>query len=266
MVRDITQPSFAINPDFLPQLVTMTDDRLFAGVVRTVEGKLHIGDADGKVIVVDKADVASLKASPLSIMPDDLLKKLTPEQSRDLLTFLLTPAPRMPEDYAGTEKRPKPRTLAEVNAALAGAPNPPAKTRPIRVVLVAGAKDHGKGEHDYPAWLKAWNELLSAGDNIEVATAMEWPAKEEFQKADAIVFFQRGYLGRKESGRHRRVPRARRRPHLHPLGGGRPRRRARVRQAHRLGREGRRDQVPPRPARPHLQQRGKAPDRATSTS
>ena len=67
----------------------------------------------------------------------------------------------MPRDYAGSEKRPKPRTVAEVNAVLAGAPNPPEKTRPIRVVLVAGPKDHGPGEHDYPAWQKAWAELLA---------------------------------------------------------------------------------------------------------
>jgi putative heme-binding domain-containing protein len=192
VMRDITRPSFAINPDFLASVVRLKDDRSLTGVVRTEGGKFHIGDRDGKTTVVDKADVAEVRPSPLSVMPDDLLKKLTPEQSRDLLTFLLTPAPRMPEDYVGPEKRPKPRTLAEVNAALAGAPNPPAKTRLIRVVLVAGAKDHGKGEHDYPAWLKAWGELLSAAENIEVVTAMEWPAKEEFQKADAMVFFQRG--------------------------------------------------------------------------
>ncbi len=192
VMRDITQPSFAINPDYLASVVVLKDDRIIAGVVRTVGDKLHIGDANGTTTVVDKTEVDSIKASPVSVMPDDLLKKLTPEQARDLLTFLLTPGPRMPDDYVGTEKRPKPRTLAEVNAALAGAPNPPAKTRAIRVVLVAGAKDHGKGEHDYPAWLKAWSELLAASDNIEVVTAMEWPAKEEFQKADAMVFFQRG--------------------------------------------------------------------------
>ena len=62
-------------------------------------------------------------------------------------------------------------TVAEVNAVLAGAPSPPEKTRPIRVVLVAGAKDHGPGEHDYPAWLKAWGELLRAADNIEAVAS-----------------------------------------------------------------------------------------------
>ena len=79
-----------------------------------------------------------------------------------------------------------------MNAALAGAPEPPEKTRPIRVVLVAGPKDHGAGEHDYPAWQKAWKELLAAGDKVEVVTAWEWPAKEEFQKADVMVFYQHG--------------------------------------------------------------------------
>ncbi|HEY1186488.1 MAG TPA: ThuA domain-containing protein, partial [Gemmata sp.] len=192
VLRDITQPSFAINPDYLASVVTLQTDRVLTGVVRAVGDQLHIGDRDGKITAVAKNDVAAVKPSLLSIMPDDLLKKLSAEQVRDLLTFLLTPGPHMPEDYTGPEKRPKPRTLAEVNAALAGAPNPPAKTRPIRVVLVAGPKDHGKGEHDYPAWQNTWAELLSAGDNITIGTAMGWPTREEFQKADVMVFFQRG--------------------------------------------------------------------------
>ena len=192
VMRDVAQPSFAINPDHVASVVRLTDDRTITGVVRTVNGKLHIGDKDGKVTVVDKNDVAEMRPSPISVMPDDLLKKLSPEETRDLLTFLLTRGPHMPEDYAGAEKRPKPRTVAEVKAVLAGAPTPPEKVRPIRVVLVAGAKDHGKGEHDYPAWLNAWGELLAAGESIEVVKAMEWPEKEEFQKADAMLFYQHG--------------------------------------------------------------------------
>jgi len=192
VMRDITQPSFAINPDHIAYVVRLKDDRTLTGVVRVDGNKLLIGDKDGKLTTIDKADVAEMRPSPLSIMPDDLLKKLTPEQSRDLLTFLLTPAPHMPHDYVGTEKRPKPRTIAEVNAVLAGAPNPPEKTRPIRVMMVAGAKDHGPGEHDYPAWLKVWSELLAADAQIEVVTAMNWPERAEFQKADVMIFFQRG--------------------------------------------------------------------------
>jgi hypothetical protein len=58
------------------------------------------------------------------------------------------PPTAMPRDYAGP--RPKPRTAAEVNAVLAGAPAPSSQTRPLRIVLVAGKKDHGKGNTTTP--------------------------------------------------------------------------------------------------------------------
>ena len=34
----------------------------------------------------------------------------------------------------------------------------------VRVLLVAGPKDHGPGQHDYPAWQKAWLQLLPAAE------------------------------------------------------------------------------------------------------
>jgi putative heme-binding domain-containing protein len=192
VMRDIAQPSFTINPDHLTYAVELKDGRTLTGVVRTEGGRVYVGDQKGTVIEINRDDVERVRPSPVSTMPEDLLKPLGPDRTRDLLTFLLTVPPSMPRDYAGKEPRPKPRTVAEVNAVLAGAPNPPEKTRPIRVVLVAGKKDHGAGEHDYPAWQKAWKELLSAGVKVEVVTAWEWPAKEEFQKADVMVFYQHG--------------------------------------------------------------------------
>jgi type 1 glutamine amidotransferase len=96
----------------------------------------------------------------------------------------------MPRDHKGP--RPAPRARKDVEAVLAGAPAAPATWRPLRVVLVAGPKDHGKGEHDYPAWQAAWKALFDLAANVEVATAWEWPAKEEFQKADVMVFYQHG--------------------------------------------------------------------------
>jgi hypothetical protein len=60
------------------------------------------------------------------------------------------------------------------------------------MVLVAGKKDHGSGEHDYPAWQKAWAELLAAADKVSIETAWEWPSPEHFQKADVLIFYQRG--------------------------------------------------------------------------
>jgi putative heme-binding domain-containing protein len=190
VLRDVEHPSYAINPDYLSYTVTLNDGRVLSGVVHTVGETISIGDSKGTTTKLKRADVDEMRPSSVSTMPEKLPEQLGPERMRDLLTFLLTPPPEMPRDHPG--QRPKPRTLAEVKAALAGAPNPAEKTRPIHIVLVAGKKDHGIGEHDYPAFQKKWSELLSAADGAEVSTAWEWPSAEQFKKADAMVFFQHG--------------------------------------------------------------------------
>jgi putative heme-binding domain-containing protein len=188
--RDIDRPSFAINPDHLTYTAALADGRTLTGVVKTLGSRVQIGDAKGVVTEVAKDEIEAMRPSSVSTMPEGLLKPLGAEKTRDLLTYLMAPPPSMPLDPS--KPRPKPRTAADVNAALAGSPNPPEKTRPIRIVLVAGPKDHGPGEHDYPAWQKAWKELFSVADKVEIATAWEWPAKAEFEKADVMVFFQHG--------------------------------------------------------------------------
>lgn len=190
VLRDISQPSFAINPDHLTYTVELKDGRTLLGVVQTVGKTLRIADKNGVIVETDRDNVESMKPAAVSTMPEGIPAALGPAKMKDLLTFLLTSPVSMPRDYAGAW--PKPRTVVEVNAALAGAPKAPAKVRPLRVVLVAGPKDHGPGEHDYPAWQKAWKELMATGENVQVVTAWEWPAKEEFRDADVMVFYQHG--------------------------------------------------------------------------
>ena len=190
VLRDITHPSFAINPDYLSYTVVLNDGRVLVGVVHTSGDTISVGDAKGVTTKLKRADIEEMRPSAASTMPEKLPEQLGPERMRDLLTFLLSPPPQMPRDHPGP--RPKPRTLAEVNAALAGGPQPPEKTRPIHILMVAGAKDHGIGEHDYPAFQNAWSELLSAANDTQVSTASEWPSAEQFKQADVVVFFQHG--------------------------------------------------------------------------
>jgi len=102
---------------------------------------------------------------------------------------------RMPV-YADEPAPPPPRSQAEVKQLLAGADEAVAKedaaARPLRIVLVAGPKDHGKGEHDYPAWQEVWPRLLKQAPNTEVETAWEFPSPKQIEWADVLVFFQRG--------------------------------------------------------------------------
>jgi type 1 glutamine amidotransferase len=100
---------------------------------------------------------------------------------------------RMPQ-YADSNP-PAPRTREEAAKLLEGANKTAAPAEsggPLRIVLVAGPKDHGKGEHDYPAWQKVWSRLLPTAANTTVDTAWEFPSRQQIDRADVLVFYQRG--------------------------------------------------------------------------
>src|SRR5262249_12997794 len=152
-------------------------------------GRLIVSDQQGQQTVLNPDDVEEIHASEKSIMPDGIPRLLGHDRFRDLLTFLLTEPPRMP--VYGELPPPEPRTMKEVEAVLAGSKSIPSK-RPLNIVLVAGSKDHGPGEHDYPAWQPVWKSLLQLDEQVHVSTANPWPSKADFKSADAIVFYQQG--------------------------------------------------------------------------
>ncbi len=186
--RDILKPSFAINPDYVSYSILLDDGRVLIGPVRTQGGKLIVGTDQGQEVHIDRDAVELMKPSPLSIMPEQIGKQLSAAELNDLLAFLLLPPPRMP-----LEPQPQPppvRSRAEVLRAL-GPPRPPEKPlRRLKIVLVAGPKDHGPNEHDYPAWQRAWAELLRAAPQTQVVTRWQWPTPKDYNTAHLIVFYK----------------------------------------------------------------------------
>jgi type 1 glutamine amidotransferase len=59
----------------------------------------------------------------------------------------------------------------------------------MRIILCAGPKDHGPGEHDYPLWQKRWSKLLALAENVAIEQASEWPSTKQFNEADVVVFY-----------------------------------------------------------------------------
>jgi len=194
VLRDVTQPSFAINPDFITYAALTTDGRALTGVIQSDADRVLIADKEGKTTELQRSEIDSLMPSSISIMPEGLPARLGPERTRDLLAYLLLSPPRMPADTKMLA--PPPRSRSEVTKILSGAAvlarSDEKSPLPLHLLLVAGQKDHGPGEHDYPAWLKAWSELLAAAPGVTVDTAMEWPSAEQIQAADTIVFYQKG--------------------------------------------------------------------------
>ncbi|MBI3878168.1 MAG: c-type cytochrome, partial [Verrucomicrobia bacterium] len=190
VLRDIREPSAAINPDHIAFLVDLTDGESLTGVVLSeAGGELKLADATGKLQLIPRAKVKAMRPSPLSLMPEGLLASLGAEQVRDLMTFLLT-SPLEPAPIEAPNPPPA-RKLSEVKAVLGASFQLSSlnSQAPLRIVLCAGPKDHGPGEHDYPLWQKRWSKLLALADGVTVTTADKWPGAEQFAKADVVCFF-----------------------------------------------------------------------------
>ena len=86
---------------------------------------------------------------------------------------------------------PPPRSQKEIDQVLSGSKTKK-EEKALRVVLVAGPKDHKAGEHDYPAWQNVWSRLLALHAQTEVDTAWEFPTPAQIDAADVLVFYQRG--------------------------------------------------------------------------
>src|SRR5690606_2417848 len=114
---------------------------------------------------------------------------------------------------AAEHRIPPPRPEAHVREILAQA-DPASTERKLNIVLLAGPKDHGPFEHDYPLWQKRWkvlvgglqegdervlntfgaplsvtDEEVSGAENVTLSTAWIWPSDEQWEKADLVVMF-----------------------------------------------------------------------------
>ena len=91
VMKDIVQPSAAINPDRIAYVVALTDGSSANGIVlEDTAQTLVLGQVAGVNLTIPKDKIAGMKASAVSLMPEGLLQALTPNQIRDLMTFLLT--------------------------------------------------------------------------------------------------------------------------------------------------------------------------------
>lgn len=59
---------------------------------------------------------------------------------------------------------------------------------PLRIFIRAGEKTHGPGEHDHPAFLKDWTELLRSRGAV-VDGALAFPTADQLGKTDVLVFY-----------------------------------------------------------------------------
>jgi putative heme-binding domain-containing protein len=101
VMKDIQQPSAAINPDAVAYNVYLKDGDVITGVpLNEGVSEVIIGDVNGQPITIRRDRITETKASSVSLMPEGLLQGMTEQQVKDLMTFLL----RQPEPAKQAKK------------------------------------------------------------------------------------------------------------------------------------------------------------------
>jgi len=93
VLKDILEPSAAINPDHLAYNVELKDAEPLTGVILDdTPAAVVLGQVTGQTISISRQRIKSMKPSAVSLMPEGLFKGITVQQQTDLLTFLLNEA------------------------------------------------------------------------------------------------------------------------------------------------------------------------------
>jgi putative heme-binding domain-containing protein len=78
-----------MDPQFVPYLVETKDGKVHTGLLAAkTDREVVLKDAENKEIRIPAGKVQALVPQKKSLMPEQLLRDLTPEQAADLLEFL----------------------------------------------------------------------------------------------------------------------------------------------------------------------------------
>jgi putative membrane-bound dehydrogenase-like protein len=170
MLAQIIDPSGYIRPEFVVQTVLTSDERKFSGVAKEVGETIELSNfVDNKVVttVIPKKDVADVRPSAVSLMPEKLLDTLADPEIADLFAYLVSDAPKNPD--------------------------PPKDAKKLKVALVSGSFEYKSDES--LAGLKKHLEANYPVECVLIAAKAEKDAAlagvEELAKCDVAIFFTR---------------------------------------------------------------------------
>ena len=89
MLANTVDPGSIVKRDYLTYVIITTGGRVLTGLLAEQDAaSVTLLDARNKQLRVARSDIESLNVSPLSLMPDGILEKLTPQQLSDLFAYL----------------------------------------------------------------------------------------------------------------------------------------------------------------------------------
>jgi putative heme-binding domain-containing protein len=89
LIASILNPSYAIEPRFVNYIITTSDGRIYDGIIANETAwaiTLRGGAEDDETIL--RKNISSIRASSVSLMPDELEKNLGKQGLADVITYL----------------------------------------------------------------------------------------------------------------------------------------------------------------------------------
>jgi putative membrane-bound dehydrogenase-like protein len=89
LLENLADPSAVVAPEFRLSTITMKDQRVLAGIIKSRNEKSLVLQTPVEALTLATDDVQSVQTSERSLMPDGLLDALSETQVRDLIAFLM---------------------------------------------------------------------------------------------------------------------------------------------------------------------------------
>jgi putative heme-binding domain-containing protein len=94
LILAVVDPSAAIREEFTQYQIVTTDGRVLTGlIVDQTPTTVSLRAANGQTSVLARGEIDVLQATPISLMPEGLLPKMTEQQVADLFAYLMQPTP-----------------------------------------------------------------------------------------------------------------------------------------------------------------------------
>ena len=94
LLGSLVDPNAQIRREYLSRVVVTTDGRVYAGlIVDQSAGDVTVADAKDQRAVIPRAEIATLSESRVSLMPENILKTLSPTEVRNLFAYLQSTKP-----------------------------------------------------------------------------------------------------------------------------------------------------------------------------
>src|SRR5204862_7557870 len=89
LLENIVDPSAVVTADFRMSVVDLKDGRVLNALIAAKTERTLTLKTMTETLTVERSDIAGIRDSTLSLMPEGLLEALTPEQARDLVAYLM---------------------------------------------------------------------------------------------------------------------------------------------------------------------------------